>query len=66
MRYDDLSVLVGLLTIETGFIINALADSWEPIPHIQLPFLILNRGGGVYCYYNLKCSGDNHERPAPF
>lgn len=36
VRSDDLSVLVGLLTIKTGFIINVLAGSWQPIPHIQL------------------------------
>lgn len=39
-----LDFLLGLLTVEAGTVLNALAGSWEPTPHTGLPFPVLIHG----------------------
>ena len=53
-----LGLLMGLLTVGVGAVPNALADFWDPIPHIGLPCSVLIQGeelGLTTTWYAMLC-----------
>lgn len=63
MRVVYIRLLVIFLTMGAGAVYNALAASWEPSPHTELPcpdIIQLNM------QLNMPGFVDSHERPAPF
>ena len=46
-----------------GAVYNALAASWEPSPHTELPYPDITQ---LNMQFNMPGFVDAHERPAPF